>query len=256
MYEQNILAQKRKIIDLVYKNKMEAHLSPAMSLMEILNVLFKDIMHIEKGCLDAEESDQLVLSKGHGSLALYAVYVEEGYISEEDFQTYKKMDSKFGVHPDRHKVPGVMVSTGSLGHGLPNAVGIAYAWKIKNKSNRMYVIVGDGELNEGSNWETIIFAARYKLDNICCIVDNNNSADNMPDIERKFEAFGWQTCTVDGHNEEQLKTAMLNTPNAPYVIIANTIKGKGIRMMEKAHEEWHHRSISDEEYLMIMEELK
>lgn len=256
MHEQSILKQKREIIDLVYKSKMEAHLSSAMSLMEIMNVLFKDVMHIEKKDLDNEKSDRLVLSKGHGALALYAIYKEEGYISEEEFYTYKKRGSKYGVHPDRHKVPGVMVSTGSLGHGLPNAVGIAYIWKMKKKSNRMFVIVGDGELNEGSNWEAIIFAARHKIDNLCCIVDNNNSADNMPDIDKKFRAFGWDTCTVNGHNEEQLRKAMLCTPNVPYVIIANTIKGKGIRVMEKEHEKWHHKNITDDEYLSIMEEMQ
>jgi transketolase len=257
MYEQNILEQKRKIIDLVYNGKYVAHLSPAMSLMEIINVLLKDIMHIEAGNLDDEKSDRLVISKGHGSLALYAVYEELGYISEEDFLSFKKMNSKLSVHPDRHKVPGVIVSTGSLGHGLPNAVGIAYAWKIKGKSNKMYVIVGDGELNEGSNWESIIFAARFKVDNLCCIVDNNRSADNMPNMEEKFKAFGWRACTVDGHNEEEIRKALKNIDgDSPYVIIANTIKGKGIKIMEEEHAKWHEKGISDDEYVLIMEDLK
>lgn len=256
MYEQDILEQKRKIINMVYESKREAHLSPPMSVLEILNVLFRDIMHIENGDLNHYNSDRLVMSKGHASLALYAVYEHLGYISYNDFCSFQLRNSKFGVHPDRHKVPGVIVSTGSLGHGLPNAVGIAYAWKIQQKKNYMYVIVGDGELNEGSNWESIIFASKFNVNNICCIVDNNGSADNMPNLGQKFQAFGWKVNVINGHDERQIRDALKEKAEIPYAIIANTLKGKGIGIMEKDHAKWHHSGITEEDYAKIMEDLQ
>lgn len=256
MYENEIIEQKRKVIDMVYRSKREAHLSPVMSVFEILNVLLREVMHLENGELDHEESDRLVLSKGHASLALYSVYVQMGYMTEIEFASFQQKDSRYGVHPDRHKVPGVVVSTGSLGHGLPNAVGIAYAWKIQKKTNRIYVIVGDGELNEGSNWEAMLFASRVSLDNICCIVDNNGSVDNMQGIAQKFQSFGWETKTINGHDEEQIRDAFnVKRGEKPYAIIADTIKGKGIALMERNHAEWHHKGISQEEYTLIMEDL-
>ncbi|NBH36282.1 transketolase [Clostridiaceae bacterium] len=256
MYERDIISQKRKIIQMVYESKREAHLSPAMSILEILNVLLREIMYVENGDLDHCDSDRLVISKGHASLALYALYEHLGYISKNDFYSFQKRNSKYGVHPDRHKVLGVSVSTGSLGHGLPNAVGIAYAWKLQKRKNRIYVIVGDGELNEGSNWESMIFASRFGLINICCIVDNNGSFDNMPQLDEKFRAFGWETTVMDGHDEDQIRKALSKRPKAPYAIIANTVKGKGIGIMEKDHAGWHHKGISEEDYQNIMGDLE
>lgn len=256
MYEKDVLEQKRKIITMVYESKREAHLSPAMSVLEIVNVLLREIMYIADGDLNHSNSDRLVLSKGHASLALYAVYEQLGYISNEDFCSFQQRNSKFGVHPDRHKVPGVIVSTGSLGHGLPNAVGIAYAWKQQKKKNRIYVIVGDGEMNEGSNWESMIFASKFAVNNICCIVDNNGSADNMPELDQKFRAFGWKTKVINGHDEEQIREALKEKHSIPYVIIANTVKGNGIKLMEDDHIGWHHRGISEGDYQKIMGALK
>lgn len=255
LFEEEILNQRKAIIDLVYKTGIEAHISSALSIVEILNVLLKDTMHIENRNLDHINSDRLVISKGHASLALYVLYVELGYIQERELWTYRKKDSRLGVHPDRHKVPGVMVSTGSLGHGLPNAVGIAYAWKVKKMNNHMFVIVGDGEMNEGSNWETMLFAARARLDNITCIVDNNHSADNIPVLEEKFSSFGWDAICVDGHNTDQLQMFFKKRTDRPYAVIANTVKGKGSALIEANSLEWHSRCISEEEYQKIMEAL-
>ena len=206
MYEEDIKKQKRNIVQMVYTNKIAAHMSPTMAMMEIFNVLLRDIMDIENG-IDDERSDKLVLSNGHTALALYAVYESLGIISEQEFYTYKKKDSRFGVHQDRNHTPGAIISTGSLGHGLPNAVGVAYTWKLQNKKNHIFVTVGDGELNEGSMWESLIFAARMKLDNICCIIDDNKSTEYMPDILDKFKAFGWDAVEVNGHDEESIRKA-------------------------------------------------
>lgn len=256
MYEEDIKKQKLNIVKMVHANQIEAHMSPAMAMMEIFNVLLRDVMDIENG-IDDERSDKLVLSNGHTALALYAVYETLGIISEKEFYTYKKKDSCFGVHQDRLHTPGAIVSTGSLGHGLPNAVGIAYAWKLQGKKNHIFITVGDGELNEGSIWEGMIFAARMKLDNVCCIIDDNKSTEYMPDILGKFRAFDWNIVEVDGHDEDALREALLQRPiGKPYAVLANTVKGHGVAMFEKNHAMWHERRISDMDYTMIMEELR
>lgn len=256
MYEADVRNQKRNIVEMVYANKIEAHMSPTMAMLEIFNVLLRDVMDIREG-LNAESSDQLVLSNGHTALALYAVYESLGLISKEEFYTYKKKDSRLGVHQDRHHTPGAIVSTGSLGHGLPNAIGVAYAWKLQNKKNHMFVTVGDGELNEGSIWESMIFAARMKLDNVCCIIDDNKSTEYMPNILDKFRAFDWNVVEIDGHNEEELRKALSQRPiGKPYAVLANTVKGHGISLFEQNHAMWHEKGISDADYSIIMEELR
>ncbi len=256
MYEKDIRAQKINIVEMVHTTRIAAHMSPAMAMLEVFNVLLRDVMRIENG-LDDERSDQLVLSNGHTALALYAVYETLGIITREEFYTYKKRNSRLGVHQDRHHTPGTIISTGSLGHGLPNAVGVAYAWKLQGKTNRIFITVGDGELNEGSIWESVIFAARMKLDNVCCIIDDNKSTEYMPDVIGKFRAFEWETAEVDGHDEESLRNALSRHPaGRPYVVIADTVKGKGVRIFEENHAVWHEKTISDEEYALIMEDLR
>jgi transketolase len=255
MYEEDIKQQKRNIINMVYDNKVEAHLSPAMAMMEIFNVLLRDIMKIEKG-VDDRSSDKLVLSNGHTALALYAVYEMQGIISKEEFYTFSKRNTRIGIHPDRHYTPGMIISTGSLGHGLPNAIGVAYSWKLHGKKNRIFITVGDGELNEGSIWECVIFAGRMKLDNICCVIDDNKSTDYMPNIVEKFKAFDWDAIQIDGHDEESIRLALLKQSSGkPYVVVANTVKGHGISLFEEKPDLWHFKSISDEEYNIILKEL-
>lgn len=255
MYEKEIKEQKKNIVKMVHKRKIAAHMSPTMAMMEIFNVLLRDIMNIENG-IDDEQSDKLVLSNGHTALALYAVYEDLGIISEEEFYTYKKKNSRFSVHQDRNHTPGAIVSTGSLGHGLPNAVGVAYAWKLQKKQNRIFVTVGDGELNEGSIWESLIFAARMKLDNVCCIIDDNKSTEYMPDIIGKFKSFGWNIVEVNGHDEDNLRKALCVRPKGkPYAVLADTVKGHGVKLFEENHAMWHEKAISDEDYSIIMEEL-
>lgn len=255
MYENDIKQQKLNIVNMVYETKIAAHLSPAMAMLEVFNVLLQDVMDIEHG-IDDERSDKLVLSNGHIALALYAVYLSIGFVTKEEFFTYKRIGSRLGVHQDRNHTPGSLISNGSLGHGLPNAIGVAYAWKIQGKSNRIFITVGDGELNEGSIWESIIFAARMKLDNVCLIVDDNKSTEYMPDIFGKLKAFEWEVTEVDGHDTDALKGALSKrVVDKPYAVIADTVKGHGISLFEENHALWHEKSISDEEYARIMEEL-
>ena len=255
MYENDIKIQKRTIVDMVHDTGIAAHMSPTMAMMEIFNVLLRDIMTIKEG-IDSENSDKLVLSNGHTALALYAVYEYLGLVSREEFWTYKKRNSRLAAHQDRHHTPGTIISTGSLGHGLPNAIGVAYAWKLQSKSNQIYVTVGDGELNEGSIWEAAIYAARMHLDNLCCIIDDNKSTEYMPIIAEKFKAFGWETIEIDGHNEEEIRNALKNKPSgAPYAVVANTVKGKGVHIFEEDHAKWHENKISDEDYALIIEDL-
>ncbi len=255
MYERDIINQKKEIIKMVHENKIPAHISPALAMLEVFNVLLRDVMDIGNG-IDDEASDKLVLSNGHTALGLYAVYLTIGFISKEEFYTYRKRNSRFGVHQDRNHTPGTLISTGSLGHGMPNAIGVAYAWKLQGKTNRIFITVGDGELNEGSIWESIIFAARMKLDNVCCIIDDNKSTEYMPNIIGKFRAFDWEAIEVNGHDEEELRTALSKRPvEKPYVVITDTVKGHGSRIFEENPAEWHEKTISDEEYKLIMEDL-
>ncbi len=256
MYELDVLNQKKLIVDMAYETQIPVHISPSFAMLEIFNVLLRDVMNTEKG-IDDDESDKLVLSNGHVALALYAVYVTIGFVSREEFFTYKKKDSRLGVHQDRLNTPGAYISTGSLGHGLPNAVGVAYAWKLQNKQNRMFVTVGDGELNEGSIWESVIFAARMKLDNICVIIDDNKSTEYMPDIVAKFQSFGWEAVEVDGHDEESLRKTMSEKPyGKPYAVIANTIKGQGVSFVEENHAAWHEKTVTENDYKKMMKELR
>lgn len=255
MYEEDIRQQKLNIIRMVHETKIAAHMSPAMAMLEIFNVLLQDVMDIEHGIED-ERSDKLVLSNGHIALGLYAVYVTIGFVTKEEFFTYKRINSRLGVHQDRNHTPGALISNGSLGHGLPNAIGVAYAWKLHGKTNRMFITVGDGELNEGSIWESIIFAARMKLDNVCLIVDDNKSTEYMPDIIGKFKAFEWEATEIDGHDTDALKEALSKRPHGkPYAVIADTVKGHGVSLFEKSPAVWHEKNISDEDYALIMEEL-
>lgn len=252
--DQSIKEQRRLIVEVSYLAR-QGHLSSSMSIVEMLNVLFKKIMHFNPQKPDSKDNDRLVLSKGHASLALYTILYDMGCISKEDLFSFSKFDSILGEHPDRNKVPGVDVSTGSLGHGFPTSVGMAAGFKAQGMSNRVYAIIGDGEANEGSVWEAAFVADKLHLDNIVCIVDDNNSASHMNNIGGKFRAFGWDVEEVNGNDVTALEEALSKRPGKPYLIWAHTIKGYGSSLMENDPEGWHHRVISEAEYQSIMEEL-
>lgn len=249
---------KKQRIDMVKAtiNAKQGHLSSSFSVLEILNVLFKKIMKFDFWNPEAIGNDRLILSKGHASLALYALFHDLNIISDNDMNSFSKYDSILGEHPDRNKIPGVDVSTGSLGHGFPCAVGIAAAYKAQNLNNKVYAIIGDGEANEGSIWEAAFIAERLGLNNITCIIDNNHSESHSPYLIDKFRAFGWQVVEVeDGNNIDQLVDVFNIMHEKPLAIVANTKKGFGSDLMMKDPEGWHHRVPTEEEYKQIVEEL-
>lgn len=229
-----------------------AHIGGSLSVIDILTYLYFHALNISTDDPDWSERDRLVLSKGHSAVGYTAVLARRGYYDFELLKSFNKFGSPFGMHPDGNKIAGCDVSTGSLGHGLPIAVGLALGAKIQGKSWRAYCIVGDGELNEGSNWEAMMAAAHHKLDNLTLIVDRNRLMIDGPTEEvmsveplaDKLTAFGMQVENIDGHDFEALHGAVdgASTRTAPTAIIANTIKGKGVDFMEN-QVPWHYGSV-------------
>ena len=255
------------ILEEVY-NAKSGHIGGAFSIADILTVLYFNEMNIDAKISDSPDRDRLVLSKGHASAALYAVLAEKGYIDKEELKTFRNIDSNLQGHPDMNKVPGVDMTTGSLGQGLSVANGMALSSKLDSRGYRVYCILGDGELQEGQVWEAAMTAEKYQLDNLCVIVDANElqltdstmnvKGTNYNDIEQKFRAFGFQTVVIDGHNIESIIRALTiaeMTKGKPTAIICKTIKGKGVYFMEN-QVDWHGKAPNDEEYEIAVKELK
>ena len=255
------------ILEEVY-NAKSGHIGGAFSIADILTVLYFNEMNIDAKSPDSPDRDRLVLSKGHASAALYAVLAEKGYIDKEELKTFRNIDSNLQGHPDMNKVPGIDMTTGSLGQGLSVANGMALSSKLDSRGYRVYCILGDGELQEGQVWEAAMTAEKYQLDNLCVIIDANElqltdttmnvKGINQNDIEQKFRAFGFQTVVIDGHNIESIIRALTiaeMTKGKPTAIICKTIKGKGVSFMEN-QVDWHGKAPNDEEYEMAVKELK
>jgi len=246
---------KEKIVDIATLKK-EGHIPSSLSILDIMYVLYDKVLDIDGIKENKIDRDRFILSKGHASLDLYVVLDNFGLL-KDDLNTFCDVNSKLGGHPT-DKIFGVESSTGSLGHGLPIGVGMALAYKIKKYNGKIYVIVGDGEANEGTIWESALLAKHHKLDNLYCIIDFNHSTDRAVDLgnlKNKFESFGWNTVEVDGHNhDELLEKLTTHSPNKPTCIIANTIKGKGLSMVEN-NPEWHHKFPNEEEYKNMINEL-
>lgn len=256
---------RKDIITEVYCAK-SGHPGGSLSIADIIAVLYFDELKINEKDPKWEDRDRLILSKGHCSPALYAALAERGFFKKEELKTFRKLGSKLQGHPDLNKVPGVDMTSGSLGQGLSVANGIAIAGKMDNKDYRVYVIVGDGEIEEGQIWEAAMTSSKYKLDNLCLIIDNNNlqidgtieEVKSSYPIDKKFESFGFNVLKIDGNNIEDILRAFYiakNTKHKPTCIIAKTKKGKGVSFMENKAE-WHGKAPSDEEYNLAMEELK
>jgi len=240
----------------------EGHIPSCFSVVEILAELYGNTLKYRNDDPQWEDRDYFILSKGHASLALYVVLAEVGFISEAELLDFAKYESRLGGHPDRNKVPGVEASTGSLGHGFPFAAGIALGLKIKHKSNLVFVLIGDGEANEGTIWETAMVAAHRRLDNLVGIFDDNQSTGRclpLTDVAKKWDAFGWKVHEVDGHNNVEIRAAfqsiVRDKPTGPVMIVAHTIKGKGSALLENNSFTWHHKSPSVAELDIIMREL-
>ncbi len=211
------------------------------------------------------ERDRFVLSKGHCAPALYGTLAERGYFPVEDIPTFRKFGSYLQGHPDMKGVPGVDMSTGSLGQGISAAGGMALAAKLDNKDYRVYAVLGDGELEEGQVWEAAMFAAHYKLDNLTAFVDFNGlqidgditKVMNPTPIDKKFEAFGWNVICIDAHNYDDIKNAIKtakNTKGKPTAVIAKSVKGKGVSFMEN-NAAWHGSAPNDEQFALAVSEL-
>jgi transketolase len=240
----------------------EGHIPSCFSVVEILAELYGNTLKYRKDDPKWEDRDYFILSKGHASLALYAVLAEVGFISAAELLDFAKYESRLGGHPDRNKVPGIEASTGSLGHGFPFAAGIALGLKIKHKSNLVYVLIGDGEANEGTIWETAMVSAHRRLDNLIGILDDNQSTGRclpLTDVAKKWDAFGWKVHEIDGHNNMEIRTVfqsiVRDKPTGPVMIVAHTIKGKGSGLLENNSFAWHHKSPSAAELDIIMREL-
>ena len=247
-------------------NAASGHPGGSLSIADILSVLYFDEMNVDPTNPKNPDRDRFVLSKGHCAPALYGVLAEKGYFPAEDIKTLRKADSYLQGHPDMKGVPGVDMSTGSLGQGICTANGMALAAKLDNKNYRVYTILGDGELEEGQVWEAAMFAPHYKLDNIVAIVDFNGlqidgditEVMNPTPIDKKFEAFGWNVIVIDAHNYDEIKAALAaakTVKGKPTVIIAKSIKGKGVSFMEN-QASWHGSAPNEEQYNQAMSELE
>jgi len=252
------------IINMIFKAK-SGHTGGSLSAVEILVVLFYKIMRIDPKNPKWEDRDRFVLSKGHSAEVYYSILADLGFFPKKELENYCKYGSMLTGHPTT-KVPGVEVNTGALGHGLAVGIGMAIAGKMDKKNYKVYVLMGDGELDEGSVWEAAQIAAHYQLDNLIGIVDRNRlqiTGDTeevlkLENLVDKWAAFGWQVIQVDGHNIEELVQTFKEIPlvdKKPHLVIARTIKGKGISFIE-GDKSWHHRVPSDEEYKRALAELR
>ncbi len=248
--ELKVIAAKvrRHVIEEIFAAK-SGHPGGSLSAADILTVLYFDAMNVDPKNPKAPDRDRLVLSKGHSAPALYAALAIRGFFPEEDLVTLRKTGSYLEGHPSIHSVPGVDISTGSLGQGISNAVGIALGGKLDKKDYNVYAIVGDGELEEGQVWEAAMCAGHYKLDNLITFIDKNRlqidgfTCDvlNPNPIADKFAAFGWNVQVIDGHDVAAIRKAVETAKNAkgkPNVIVAETVKGKGVSFMENDGS-WH-----------------
>jgi transketolase len=237
----------------------EGHVPSALSILDLLFVVYDEFIPNEVSSVSTNLENRFILSKGHASLALYAVLNHFGRISEEEFYTFAQFESNLGGHPDRNKISGVESSAGSLGHGLPQGIGLAMALRIKKSPGHVYVLIGDGEANEGTIWESALLASHHKLENLTCIIDNNHSSQRalqLGNLSDKFDAFGWETVNIDGHNHTAIKEALkMRKFEKPIAIIADTVKGYGVLTME-SNPEWHHRSPNTEELEFLLGDMR
>ncbi len=243
------------------------HVGSALSLVEILRVLYDDVLRYDPKRPDWPERDRCILSKGHGCLALYALLAEKGFFPKAELEKFCALDGMLGGHPEHRKIPGVEATTGSLGHGLSIAIGMALAARHKKSNHRVFVILGDGECNEGSIWEAAMCAGKHQLSNLIAMVDYNKmqSAGATAQIQElepfadKWKSFGFAVREADGHNVAELRDVLAATPFAPAkpnLIICHTVKGKGVSFVEN-NLQWHHKSrLKDKEIDALLAELE
>lgn len=259
-------ASKQMRIDVIrmtrHSGNIGAHIGGSLSMIEIMAVLYNGVIKFKKDDTTWEGRDRFILSKGHGVMAQYAAMKSIGLLSDDDLMTFKNNETRLYAHPSMNLQIGIEFSSGSLGQGLSLGVGTALALRKKNNySSHVYVLVGDGECNEGQIWEAAMAASHFKLNNLTVIVDKNKlqydgeTADvmNMDNFAAKWSAFGFETLTVDGHSVEQLLVAFRTGTNKPKAIIAETVKGKGVSFMEN-NPAWHNNRLTEDQYKQAMAE--
>lgn len=264
----------RKLAIRCLRGGQRGHIGSTMSLIEIMRVLYDDVAKYDPKNPKWPDRDRIILSKGHGCIAQYVLMADKGFFSLEELDRFCRKDSILGGHPSKDKIPGIECDTGALGHGLSIACGMAIAAKIRKQNHRIFVIMGDGEINEGSVWEAAMCASKHKLDNLTVIIDYNkiqssgfvDQVQPLEPLADKWESFGWNTLSMDGHNIKALHEALAskneNTDpwfkeiswkdDSPRCLIAHTIKGKGISFAEN-DPMWHHKSNITEEQFKAME---
>lgn len=262
-----LMAAKARLlaVDAVY-TAASGHPGGSLSSMDIITALYFNELNIDPAKPRWEARDRFVLSKGHCTPALYSVLALRGFFPLEDLKLFRSIKGHMSGHPDMQHVPGVDMSTGSLGQGLSTAVGMALAARLKKQEHRCYALCGDGEMEEGQIWEALMAAAKWQLDNLCVFVDVNGlqidgrTADVMPSepLDRKFEAFNWNVIKIDGHDFDQILSA-LNAARSfkgkPTAILASTVKGKGVSFME-GQAGWHGKAPNDEQFAQAKAELE
>ena len=265
--ELSITAAKARILGLEMVHRAASgHIGGSLSCMDILTLLYNGVMRIDPKNPKDPDRDRFVLSKGHCTPALYPVLALRGYFPTENLEMFRRVEGHLSGHAEMTHVPGVDMSTGSLGQGISTAVGMALAGKIDKKNYRVYVVMGDGEIAEGQAWESFMSAAKYELDNLCVVIDVNGlqidgaTKDVMPTepLDEKLEAFGWKVLKADGHNFSALQDAFSEAKTVkgqPTVILAKTVKGKGVSFMEN-DAGWHGKAPNDEQYAQADAELK
>ncbi len=247
---------RKDVVTMIHQGG-EGHPGPALSIADIMAVIYNDFMRIDPQNPKWKERDRFILSKGHACPVLYATLTRKGFLSEDEFPTLRKINSRLQGHPDI-KTPGVDMTSGSLGNGLSIGLGMTLAARMQGIDNYVYVITGDGELGEGVLWEAVNAAAKYKADKLIAFVDNNgmqsggtvSDVSNMVNIAGRFQSFGWHTQEIDGHDLEAIHSAITTAQNekdVPSVIIAHTVKGKGVPYME--HNNAWHKGTPDAEQL-------
>jgi len=263
------ILSRRNVVETVHYAGA-GHVGGPMSAIDVLTYLYFKEMNIDSENPRAEDRDRFILSKGHSAVGLYAVLAQRGFFPEEELKTFDAINSRLQAHPDMNLLPGLDMSTGSLGQGISAAVGIAIGAKLQNKEFRTYSMIGDGESQEGQVWEAADIASKYKLDNFVAIMDYNKlqqfgwngegEAREIPVVqpEKRWKAFGWHVISIDGHNFTELEQAFdeaKSVKEKPTIIIANTVKGKGISFMENQFL-WHSRVPTDDELAYALDELK
>jgi transketolase len=252
---------KKSIVYMTYYSK-SSHVGTSLSIADILYTLYFKVLNVDPANPDFPERDKFILSKGHGSAALYATLAERGFFGKEYLDRYYVNGGLLPGHLDKFAAPGIELSTGSLGHGLSVGVGMAIANRSNGNAGKVYVLLGDGECNEGSVWEAIMLASTLRLPNLTAIVDYNrlqgfgetNEVINQENMAARWQAFGWDVHEVNGHDPDELERVFGIQSDRPKVVIAHTVKGKGVSYMENRLE-WHYKSPNEEQYKQAIAEL-